>query len=121
MSENEQVAINEPVEVDQSAANASTGNALTPSSKLYVGNLSWNINQDILKEIFSKFGNVTDAYVSIDRDTGRSKGFGFITFSEMSEAEKAREALNGSELEGRHIKIDFAQVKERPPRDSSGI
>ena len=101
-------------------AHSSTSNGSLPTTKLYVGNLSWTVTPDILKEIFNKFGEVTDAYVSVDRETGKSKGFGFITFTEISDAQKARDTLNATDLSGRTIKIDFAQARpERPPRDGA--
>ncbi|MBU0599633.1 RNA-binding protein [bacterium] len=76
-------------------------------SKLYVGNLNYSVNGEQLKELFSKHGEVKQVNII------EGKGFGFVEMSNPSEAEKARDALNGSELEGRTLKIDEA----RPPKD----
>jgi len=75
-------------------------------SKLYVGNLSYSVTNEQLKELFSNYGEVKEVNVIVGR------GFGFVEMSSPSEAEKAKEALNGSDLEGRALKIDEA----RPPR-----
>jgi RNA recognition motif-containing protein len=75
-------------------------------SKLYVGNLSYSVSNEQLKELFSNYGEVKEVNVIVGR------GFGFVEMSSPSEAEKAKEALNGSDLEGRALKIDEA----RPPR-----
>jgi len=83
------------------------------SKKLFVGSLSWNINDQGLLEAFSPFGEVTEAKVISDRDTGRSRGFGFVTFADDEGADKAIAALNGTELDGRPIKVDVAQDKGR--------
>jgi RNA recognition motif-containing protein len=77
--------------------------------KLFVGSLSWDTNDDGLHEAFSQFGEITEAKVICDRDSGRSRGFGFVTFTEEEAAEKALSAMNGFELDGRPIRVDFAQ------------
>lgn len=81
------------------------------SNKLFVGNLSWGIDTAKLEEIFAPFGTVTDAIVLTDRETGRSRGFGFVTFESAEEAEKAIAELNETEVEGRNIVVNVA--KER--------
>ena len=81
------------------------------SKKLFVGSLSWNIDDDGLRSAFSKYGNVTDAKVINDRETGRSRGFGFVTMENGDEADEAMEALNGSEIDGRAINVN--EAKER--------
>jgi RNA recognition motif-containing protein len=83
------------------------------SKKLFVGSLSWDTNDDGLHGAFSPYGEITEATVVADRDTGRSRGFGFVTFSADEEAEKAVAALNGTELDGRTIKVDVAKPRER--------
>ena len=88
------------------------------SSKLFVGGLAWATRDESLKEHFSSCGEVTDAKVIMERDTGRSRGFGFVTFSDAETASKAQESLNGSELDGRSIRVDVAT--ERPPRGGGG-
>jgi len=81
------------------------------SSKVYVGNLSWNTTDDSLRSTFEQFGNVLDSIVMRDRETGRSRGFGFVTYSSEQEADAAIGALNDQELEGRRIKVNFANAR----------
>ena len=80
--------------------------------KLYVGNLSYNITDRELEQMFSQFGTVDSAKVIMDRDTGRSKGFGFVEMSSDSEAQSAISALNGKEFEGRSLTVNEARPKE---------
>ena len=82
--------------------------------------MSWNTTDDSLREAFSKFGEITDAVVINDRDTGRSRGFGFVTFSEDSDAEKAMAEMNGTDLDGRTINVNEAQDKGRGGGRSGG-
>jgi len=81
------------------------------SAKVYVGNLSWNTTDDTLREAFSHYGNVVDSIVMRDRDTGRSRGFGFVTFSLDQEAESAIAGLNEQDLDGRRIKVNLANAR----------
>ncbi len=83
------------------------------SKKLFVGSLSWDTNDDGLNAAFSPFGEISEAIVISDRDSGRSRGFGFVTFNDDDAADKAVAALNGTELDGRTIRVDVAQAKER--------
>ncbi len=83
------------------------------SKKLFVGSLSWNTDDHGLREAFAVHGEVTEATVIADRDTGRSRGFGFVTFAEDEAADTAMAALNGTDLDGRTIKVDVAQAKNR--------
>ena len=83
------------------------------SKKLFVGSLSWDTNDDGLHEAFAQFGEITEAKVITDRDTGRSRGFGFVTFADDEAADKAVAALNQTELDGRTIKVDVAQDRNR--------
>lgn len=83
------------------------------SKKLFVGSLSWGVNDDALRDAFGVHGEISEAVVISDRDTGRSRGFGFVTFEEDDAADKAVAALNGTELDGRTIRVDVAQAKER--------
>jgi len=89
------------------------------SKKLFVGSLSWNTDDRSLREAFSPHGEITEAVVITDRDSGRSRGFGFVTFADGQAAEKAVAALNQSELDGRTIRVDIAQEKDRD-RDRGG-
>ncbi|KAI1040413.1 hypothetical protein LB505_003562 [Fusarium chuoi] len=77
-------------------------------SKLFVGGLAWATNSDSLRAGFSQFGEVTDAIVMTDRETGRSRGFGFVTFSSQEEATAAINAMNEQEFEGRQIRVSEA-------------
>ncbi|KAM0230823.1 hypothetical protein ACHAPO_008879 [Fusarium lateritium] len=81
------------------------------STRVFVGNLSWNTNDNSLKEAFSNYGNVVDSIVMTDRETGRSRGFGFVTFENENEANDAVSALNEQELDGRLIKVNLATAR----------
>jgi len=78
------------------------------SQKLYVGNLSWNTNDDSLRNTFARFGEVTEAKVITDRETGRSRGFGFVTFSDNKAAQAAMEEMNGADMDGRPLRVNEA-------------
>ncbi len=79
--------------------------------KLFVGSLSWNTSDDGLHQAFAQYGEVTEAKVITDRMTGRSRGFGFVTFADDAAADAAVAALNGSELDGRTIRVDVARER----------
>lgn len=81
--------------------------------KLFVGNLSWNTDDDSLRDAFSEYGDVDDAVVVRERDTGRSRGFGFVTFSDASAGEAAVNGMNGQELDGRPINVAEAHDRRR--------
>ena len=81
------------------------------SKKLFVGGLSWNTTDEALRESFAAFGVVTDAKVITDRETGRSRGFGFVTFDVDAEALAAASALDGTILDGRTIRVNEAEDK----------
>jgi RNA recognition motif-containing protein len=84
---------------------------------LYVGNLPYSVTDADLNEAFGRFGTVTSAKVITDRDTGQSKGFGFVEMPDNSEADAAIKALNETALKGRNIKVNQAKPREdRPPR-----
>ncbi|MEZ0312057.1 MAG: RNA recognition motif domain-containing protein [Myxococcota bacterium] len=83
------------------------------SQKLFVGGLSWDTNDDTLRSAFERFGAVSEAKVIQDRDTGRSRGFGFVTFGSPDDARKAMSEMNGAELDGRTIKVNEAEDKPR--------
>ena len=90
------------------------------ATKLFVGSLSWNTTDDQLKELFAAVGTVTSATVVTDRESGRSRGFGFVEMSNDEEAKKAVEELNGKELDGRTINVSEARPKEDRPRGGFG-
>ena len=84
------------------------------SSRLYVGNLSFHCSKEELREAFAKHGNVTDVHVVTDRESGQSRGFGFVTMGTPAEANAAMQAMNGSMLGGRPLKVNEAE--ERKPQ-----
>ena len=86
--------------------------------KLYVGNLSYRVSEDQLKDYFGSYGDVVSAKIITDRVTGQSKGFGFVEFSDKSGAEEAIKELNGSSFEGRNIVVNEAKPMEERPRHS---
>lgn len=86
--------------------------------KLYVGNLSFNVDSNQLTDAFSEFGKVDSANVITDRDTGRSKGFAFVEMSTDSEAQTVIQKLNGIELSGRALNI--SEAKPQAPREGGG-
>jgi hypothetical protein len=87
------------------------------SKKLFVGGLSWGTTDVELREAFEQFGGVSEAKVILDRDSGRSRGFGFVTFSDPTAAENAVQAMDGQDLDGRCIRVNEAHDK---PRASGG-
>ena len=80
-------------------------------NKLFVGSLSWDTDDQGLQAAFEQFGEVTDAKVITDRDTGRSRGFGFVGFENAEDAAKAQEEMDGVELDGRTIRVNEAQER----------
>lgn len=86
--------------------------------KLFVGGLSWNTDDEGLRQAFEKFGEVTEARVITDRDTGRSRGFGFVSFTDDEAASSAMSEMDGTDLDGRTIKVNEAQ--EKPRRGGGG-
>ncbi len=88
--------------------------------KIYVGNLSFRTTQQELEDLFTNYGSVQEAAVVTDRETGRSRGFGFITMPDDGEASAAIEALNGTEIEGRTLTVNEARPKTDRPRSGGG-
>ena len=80
---------------------------------IYVGNLSYDLSEADLREAFEAFGEVDSAKIITDRDTGRSKGFGFVEMSDQGNGESAIEGLNGQELSGRALRVNEARPRER--------
>jgi RNA recognition motif-containing protein len=87
--------------------------------KLFVGGLSWNTTDEGLRGAFERFGGVAEAKVITDRETGRSRGFGFVTFDNAEAGQAAMSQMDGSQLDGRTIKVNEAQ--ERAPRPGGGF
>jgi len=91
------------------------------NTKLFVGNLSFNTTENDLHEAFAAHGTVVEANLMMDRMTGRSRGFAFVTYSTPEEAQKAIEALNGAQMDGRALTVNVARPKEdRPPGGGGG-
>ena len=88
------------------------------AKKLYVGNLSYTTTEDNLRNMFSSFGSVASAKIIYDRETGNSKGFGFVEMSTDEEASAAIAGTNGHEFEGRQLRVNEAM--DKPRRDRSG-
>lgn len=84
----------------------------TMNSKIYVGNLSFQTNEDGLRQTFGQFGSVTDIYLATDRETGRPRGFAFVTMGTADEAKAAIEKMNGTDLDGRALTVNEAKPKE---------
>ena len=89
-------------------------------NKLYVGNLAYSVRDDSLQDAFAQFGSVTSAKVMMDRDTGRSKGFGFVEMGSDAEAQAAINGMNGQALEGRAIVVNEARPREDRPGGFGG-
>ena len=101
--------------------NPISGNALTADEayetshyepKLYVGNMSFKTSEDDLRNAFGQYGSVTDVYIANDRETGRPRGFAFVTFSTEAESKVAIEKMNGVDLDGRQLTVNEAKPKE---------
>jgi RNA recognition motif-containing protein len=82
------------------------------NTKLYVGNLSYNTTENDLQDAFAKHGTVSEANLMTDRTSGRPRGFGFVTMSTPDEAQRAIDALNGAELDGRSLTVNEARPRE---------
>ena len=80
---------------------------------IYVGNLSYNVTEDSLRSMFETFGSVVSAKLIMDRDTGQSKGFGFVEMENNSDGHKAIEGLNGSDNDGRDLRVNVAKPREQ--------
>ncbi len=89
-------------------------------NKLYVGNLAYSVRDESLQQAFSEFGNVTSAKVMMDRETGRSKGFGFVEMGSDAEAQAAINGMNGQALDGRAVVVNEARPREERPGGFGG-
>jgi RNA recognition motif-containing protein len=89
-------------------------------NKLYVGNLAYSVRDESLETAFSQFGKVSSAKVMMDRDTGRSKGFGFVEMSSDTEAQAAINGMNGQPIEGRAVVVNEARPREERPGGFGG-
>lgn len=82
------------------------------TKKLFIGGISWNLEWQELKDIFKEYGEVVYVKIIKDRETGKSKGFGFIEFSTIEDAIKAKQAMDGAEVDWRVINVDYAQERQ---------
>ncbi len=89
-------------------------------SKLYVGNLAYHVTELQLRDLFSQAGEIKEVTLILDRNTGHSKGFGFVEMMTQAEAEKAIQMFNEHELEGRKITVNIARPREERPRGGGG-
>ena len=89
-------------------------------NKLYVGNLSYNVRDDDLQQTFAQFGTVSSAKVMMDRETGRSKGFGFVEMGSDAEAQAAINGMNGQQMDGRALVVNEARPREERPGGFGG-
>ena len=90
------------------------------STKLFVGNLSFNTTENDLQDAFAAHGTVVEANLMMDRATGRPRGFGFVTMGSPEEAQKAIDAMNGASLDGRALTVNIARPKEERPPGGGG-
>lgn len=91
------------------------------TKRLFVGGLAWATDENALREAFGRFGEVKDAAVITDPQTGKSRGFGFVTYNEEADATRAIEQMDGAELDGRRIAVNVAQERQRSgPRPGGG-
>lgn len=88
------------------------------NQRLYVGNLAFNTTEDTIRTAFAQFGEVTEVRLMLDRETGQSRGFSFVTMADTQAAAKALSQMNGHMLDGRPLRVDEAQ--ERKPRSDGG-
>ena len=92
-------------------------------NRLFVGNLSFQTNADAVREVFAEFGAVEDVHLVTDRETGRSRGFAFVTMGTADEAQKAITEMNGQQLDGRPLRVNLAEERPRrsgPPGGGGG-
>jgi cold-inducible RNA-binding protein len=95
--------------------------AVVNSAKLYVGNLSYDATEASIRTAFEAHGEVTSVNLITDRDTGRAKGFGFVEMGSADDAQKAKSALDGTQVDGRTLKVDVAkEMAPRAPRSGGG-
>jgi RNA recognition motif-containing protein len=83
------------------------------SNRLYVGNLSFHTNEDTLRNAFGNFGEVTDVRILTDRESGRSRGFGFVTMADPRNASQAMSQLNGAMVDGRDLRVNEAEERQQ--------
>ncbi|XP_015081083.1 glycine-rich RNA-binding protein 4, mitochondrial-like [Solanum pennellii] len=92
---------------------SSSSSSLPPNNKLFVAGLSWSVDEKSLSDAFSSFGQVTEVRIMYDKETGRSRGFGFVYFSKDEEASSAKDSMDGKAFLGRPLRVSFALEKVR--------
>ncbi|KAL3526590.1 hypothetical protein ACH5RR_011246 [Cinchona calisaya] len=114
--------ISKHINVELSASNSSLYQTIRSmsSSKVFVGGLSYSTDEMSLNEAFSQHGEVVEARIIMDRVSGRSRGFGFVTYNSSEEASRAISALDGQDLHGRQISVNYANERTRAPRSDGG-
>jgi RNA recognition motif-containing protein len=90
------------------------------AKKLFIGNLAYAVTEDELRELFAQAGACESVSIVIDRDTGQSRGFGFVTMANNDDAERAKKQLDGTEVHGRRLRIDEANDQSTRPRGGAG-
>ncbi|WCJ37509.1 RNA-binding (RRM/RBD/RNP motifs) family protein [Euphorbia peplus] len=95
------------------ARKATTSHSPAANSKLFVAGLSWSVDEKSLQDAFSSFGDVSEVKIMYDRDSGRSRGFGFVSFLEQAQAVTAKDAMDGKALLGRPLRVSFALERVR--------
>lgn len=101
------------VETFGSRGGVSPEREIVVSNKLFVGGLAWATTDETLRKAFSVYGEISEARVVQDRETGRSRGFGFVTFASPDSAKAAQEAMNNALIDDRNVRVDFATDKPR--------
>ena len=96
------------------------GEAKEPTANLFVGSLSWNVDEDWLSREFEQYGELAGVRIITDRDTGKSKGFGYVEFSKVEDAAQALEKHQGAELDGRALRIDFSEGRQQKSTGANG-
>ncbi|KAH9602863.1 hypothetical protein KSS87_016882 [Heliosperma pusillum] len=102
--------------IAQNSASSMLNSVRYMSTKLFIGGISYGTDDKSLEEAFSQFGEVANARVIVDRDTGRSRGFGFVDFVDEESAKSALGAMDGQDLQGRSIRVSFANERQPGPR-----
>ena len=90
------------------------------SKRIYVGNLPWSVTKDKIDELFSSFGEIEESIVVVNKYTGRSRGFGFVTFKNDADADKALAEMNEKEVEGRNLSVREAKPMREEPTEEQG-
>ncbi len=124
MEENEELMDDEDSTEDSEEPERKSKAVGSTPNKVYVGNLPFSVNQEELKKLFSSYGEISEATVISDKFSGRSKGFGFVTFAKKKDADKAVSEMNDKDMQGRPLKVSEAKPMDpdrpRPPRRSFG-